>query len=100
MQDRQFFGIAPQFAWRWTDDPRHLGHRYGAVGYFGQPMGRAGVPAAGRPVPGKDLDVPQPEGPGLGVVVDERKAIEVGKDPDRPFKWPDARLRDGSVAEY
>lgn len=41
-----------------------------------------------------------PEGPGLGVVVDERKAIEVGKDPERQFKWPDARLRDGSVADH
>ena len=41
-----------------------------------------------------------PEGPGLGVEVDEQRTIEVGKDPKRPFKWPDSRLKDGAVADY
>ena len=41
-----------------------------------------------------------PEGPGLGVEIDEARAIEVGQDPQRQFKWPDNRLRDGSIADY
>ena len=43
-----------------------------------------------------------PEGPGLGVEVDERMVIAMGADPERcpPFAWPDARLRDGSVSDY
>ena len=41
-----------------------------------------------------------PEGPGLGVEVDEELVIETGKDPDRKFDWPDSRLEDGSVADY
>ena len=41
-----------------------------------------------------------PEGPGLGVEIDEEKAIEHGKNPANAFKWPDYRLRDGSVSDY
>ncbi|MCE2448255.1 MAG: hypothetical protein J4F35_07685 [Candidatus Latescibacteria bacterium] len=41
-----------------------------------------------------------PEGPGLGVEIDEEKAIAVGQESGRQFKWPDNRLRDGSVADY
>jgi galactonate dehydratase len=41
-----------------------------------------------------------PTGPGLGVEVDEQQVIEVGKNPPRQFKWPDSRLKDGSVADY
>jgi galactonate dehydratase len=43
-----------------------------------------------------------PEGPGLGVEVDEALAREIGADPTRcsPFEWPNARHRDGSVADY
>jgi len=41
-----------------------------------------------------------PEGPGLGVEIDEQKAIEVGQDPKRQFRWPDNRLKDGAVADY
>ena len=41
-----------------------------------------------------------PEGPGLGVEVNEARAIEVGKSPARPFEWPNARLRDGAVSDY
>jgi galactonate dehydratase len=41
-----------------------------------------------------------PEGPGLGVEIDEAKAIAHGKNPANAFKWPDHRLRDGSVSDY
>jgi galactonate dehydratase len=43
-----------------------------------------------------------PQGPGLGVEIDERMVIEVGSDPARcrPFQWPDSRLRDGAVSDY
>lgn len=41
-----------------------------------------------------------PEGPGLGVEVNEARAIEVGQNPARPFTWPNARLRDGAVSDY
>ena len=41
-----------------------------------------------------------PEGPGLGVEVDEAKAREVGADPSRAFSWPDHRHKDGAVADY
>ena len=41
-----------------------------------------------------------PEGPGLGVEIDEEKAIAVGKDAQYSYKWPDNRLKDGSVADY
>ena len=41
-----------------------------------------------------------PEGPGLGVEIDEERAIAVGQERARQFKWPDNRLRDGSVADY
>jgi galactonate dehydratase len=41
-----------------------------------------------------------PEGPGLGVEVDEAAVIETGKDTERRFTWPDSRLKDGSVADY
>ena len=41
-----------------------------------------------------------PEGPGLGVEVDEAKVIEVGQEAGRRFTWPDNRLADGSIADY
>jgi galactonate dehydratase len=41
-----------------------------------------------------------PEGPGLGVEVDEASVIEAGKDTERKFTWSDSRLKDGSVADY
>jgi galactonate dehydratase len=40
-----------------------------------------------------------PPGPGLGVVVDEAKLEEEAKKP-QTYKWPGARLKDGSVADY
>ena len=41
-----------------------------------------------------------PEGPGLGVEVNEAAAIEYGKTTEQQFKWPNARLRDGTVSDY
>ena len=41
-----------------------------------------------------------PEGPGLGVEINEEKAREAGTNPSYQFEWPDARLRDGSVSDY
>ena len=41
-----------------------------------------------------------PEGPGLGVEIDEALVIEIGKEPSKPFTWPNSRLKDGSVADY
>jgi galactonate dehydratase len=41
-----------------------------------------------------------PEGPGLGVEMDESLAQQVGEQPDQRFQWPDNRLVDGSVADY
>jgi hypothetical protein len=40
-----------------------------------------------------------PPGPGLGVEVDEhRLAAEASK--PQSYKWPGAKLKDGSVADY
>ena len=41
-----------------------------------------------------------PEGPGLGVEMNETLAREVGLRQDQKFEWPDNRLPDGSVADY
>jgi hypothetical protein len=41
-----------------------------------------------------------PEGPGLGVEMDEAMARKVGEAGDTQFEWPDNRLVDGSVADY
>lgn len=40
-----------------------------------------------------------PPGPGLGVEVDEKRLEEEGKRP-QTYRWPGARLRDGSIADY
>lgn len=40
-----------------------------------------------------------PPGPGLGVDVDEAKLIEESKKP-QTYKWPGAKLKDGSIADY
>ena len=40
-----------------------------------------------------------PEGPGLGVEVDEKLLLEEAKKP-QTYKWPGAKLKDGSVADY
>ena len=41
-----------------------------------------------------------PEGPGLGVEVDEAQVVAAGKKLAGTFKWPDHRMPDGSVADY
>jgi galactonate dehydratase len=41
-----------------------------------------------------------PEGPGLGVEIDEKAMAKVAADPKQKFVWPQIRLRDGSVADY
>jgi galactonate dehydratase len=41
-----------------------------------------------------------PQGPGLGVEVDEPKLKEVSANPANKFKWPGQKLRDGSIADY
>jgi L-alanine-DL-glutamate epimerase-like enolase superfamily enzyme len=40
-----------------------------------------------------------PPGPGLGVEVDEKLLEESAKKPQK-YKWPGAKLRDGSIADY
>lgn len=40
-----------------------------------------------------------PPGPGLGVEVDEKRLEEEGKKP-QTYRWPGAKLKDGSVSDY
>jgi galactonate dehydratase len=48
----------------------------------------------------KDGYASLPEGPGLGVEVDEQRIAEVAADPKRKFKWPHPVAPDGSVIDY
>jgi len=41
-----------------------------------------------------------PEGPGLGVEIDEKKVVEMSEELKGKFRWPDSHLKDGSVADY
>ncbi len=41
-----------------------------------------------------------PEGPGLGVEIDVEKMAKVAADPNYKWRYPGARLKDGSVADY
>ena len=41
-----------------------------------------------------------PQGPGLGVEVDESMFAKVNADPNRVFKWPTPTLQDGAVRDY
>jgi galactonate dehydratase len=41
-----------------------------------------------------------PEGPGLGVEVDEAEMAKVAADPKKKFKWPVPKYDDGSVRDY
>ncbi len=41
-----------------------------------------------------------PDGPGLGVEIDETKFAEVNADPCRKFKWPTPKAPDGAVIDY
>lgn len=47
----------------------------------------------------KDGYIGLPPGPGLGVEIDEKALEEAAKKP-QTYRWPGARLRDGSVADY
>ena len=47
----------------------------------------------------KDGYIGLPPGPGLGVEVDEKLLEEAAKKPQK-YKWPGAKLRDGSIADY
>ncbi len=47
-----------------------------------------------------DGHVSLPEGPGLGVEVDETVLLRISEEADRSFPWPDNRHVDGSVADY
>jgi galactonate dehydratase len=47
----------------------------------------------------KDGYIGLPPGPGLGVEVDEEKLAAEAKKP-QTYRWPGAKLKDGSVADY
>ena len=47
----------------------------------------------------KDGYIGLPPGPGLGVEVNEQLLEETAKKP-QTYRWPGARLRDGSIADY
>ena len=47
----------------------------------------------------KDGYIGLPEGPGLGVDVDE-KQLELEASKPQTYRWPGAKLKDGSVADY
>ena len=41
-----------------------------------------------------------PQGPGLGVEIDETLFEKINADPNRKFKWPNPTLSDGAVRDY
>jgi galactonate dehydratase len=41
-----------------------------------------------------------PQGPGLGVEIDEAAIAKVNQDPKRTFKWPKPKAPDGAVIDY
>jgi galactonate dehydratase len=48
----------------------------------------------------KDGYASLPQGPGLGIEIDEQKLEELSKRPHKP-EWPTrGRLKDGSIADY
>jgi galactonate dehydratase len=48
----------------------------------------------------KDGYASLPQGPGLGVEMDEKLMAKVAADPARKFKWPRVMYADGSVRDY
>ena len=48
----------------------------------------------------KDGCASLPQGPGLGVEVDEEMIAKVQDDPKRKYKWPTPKQPDGSVTDY
>lgn len=47
----------------------------------------------------KDGTIGLPPGPGLGVELDEKQLTEAASKP-QSYKWPGAKLKDGSIADY
>lgn len=48
----------------------------------------------------KDGYASLPQGPGLGVEMDETMMAKVAADPKRKFKWPVPKYADGSIRDY
>jgi galactonate dehydratase len=48
----------------------------------------------------KDGYASLPQGPGLGVEIDEEMIAKVQADPKRKYKWPTPKQPDGSVTDY
>ena len=48
----------------------------------------------------KDGNATLPQGPGLGVEMDEEMMAKVAADPARKYKWPVRKAADGSVYDY
>ncbi len=48
----------------------------------------------------KDGYASLPQGPGIGVEMDENMMAKVAADPKRQFKWPVPKYADGSVRDY
>ena len=48
----------------------------------------------------KDGYASLPQGPGLGVEIDESMFAKVNADPKRKYKWPKPAYQDGSVRDY
>ena len=48
---------------------------------------------------GDDYCIGLPEGPGLGVEIDEKALEEAAKKP-QTYKWPGSKLKDGSISDY
>jgi galactonate dehydratase len=48
----------------------------------------------------KDGNAPLPEGPGLGVDMDEAMMAKVNADPKKKYRWPKITYADGSVRDY
>jgi len=49
---------------------------------------------------GKDGYASLPQGPGLGVEMDEGAMAKVAADPKKKYKWPSATYADGSIRDY
>jgi hypothetical protein len=47
----------------------------------------------------RDGTIGLPPRPGLGVEIDERRLEQAARQP-QSYRWPGARLRDGSVSDY
>ena len=41
-----------------------------------------------------------PQGPGLGVDIDEKKVRMIDAGPQKKYSWPSGKYPDGSVADY